>query len=331
MKRFICLWPFILLSLMSAMLYAAPKSLTVYTYSSFTSKWGPGPELAKMFERRCHCKIHWIGLDDGVSVLNRLRLEKAHTQADVIVGLDTNLMAQARQFKLVARHQIDTSDVYTPQPWKNAWFVPYDRGQFAFVYDRRKLAHPPTSLKQLVEDFKGTIIYEDPRTSTPGLGLLLWVKKVYGDQASNAWKMLAKKTVTVTKSWDDAYGMFLKGEADMVLSYTTDSAYHQIVEHNDDYRAAQFAEGHYQQIEVAAISSYAKHPQLARQFLTFLLTKKAQRVIALNNWMLPVIRQVELPKPFAKIIHPKVLMMDAQKVHQYRQQWVRQWRNAVSH
>jgi ABC-type thiamine transport system substrate-binding protein len=29
------------------------------------------------------------------------------------------------------------------------------------------------------------------------------------------------KTVTVTKGWSEAYGMFLDGEADMVLSYTT--------------------------------------------------------------------------------------------------------------
>lgn len=74
------------------------------------------------------------------------------------------------------------------------------------------------------------MIYEDPRTSTPGLGLLLWMQKVYGDKAPAAWQQLAKKTVTVTKGWSEAYGLFLKGEGDLVLSYTTSPAYHLIEE-----------------------------------------------------------------------------------------------------
>lgn len=44
---------------------------------------------------------------------------------------------------------------------------------------------------------------------------------MYGDKAPAAWQQLAKKTVTVTKGWSEAYGLFLKGEGDLVLSYTT--------------------------------------------------------------------------------------------------------------
>jgi hypothetical protein len=36
------------------------------------------------------------------------------------------------------------------------------------------------------------------------------------------------QTVTVTKGWSEAYGLFLKGESDLVLSYTTSPAYHMI-------------------------------------------------------------------------------------------------------
>ncbi|MCP6576788.1 thiamine ABC transporter substrate-binding protein, partial [Klebsiella pneumoniae] len=76
--------------------------------------------------------------------------------------------------------------------------------------------------KELVEGpQKWRVIYEDQRTSTPGLGLLLWMQKGYGDQAPEAWQKLAAKTVTVTKGWSEAYGLLLKGESDLVLSYTT--------------------------------------------------------------------------------------------------------------
>lgn len=41
---------------------------------------------------------------------------------------------------------------------------------------------------------------------------MLWMQKVYGDQAPQAWQQLAQKTVTVTKGWSEAYGLFLKGK-----------------------------------------------------------------------------------------------------------------------
>ena len=31
--------------------------LTVYTYNSFTSEWGPGPALEKAFEADCACDL----------------------------------------------------------------------------------------------------------------------------------------------------------------------------------------------------------------------------------------------------------------------------------
>ena len=73
------------------------------------------------------------------------------------------------------------------------------------------------------------MIYEDPRTSTPGLGLLLWMQKCMATRRRPR-QQLAKKTVTVTKGWSEAYGLFLKGEGDLVLSYTTSPAYHLIEE-----------------------------------------------------------------------------------------------------
>src|SRR3546814_12271218 len=83
--------------------------------------------------------------------------------------------------------------------------------------------------------FPYTTLFRSPRSSTPGLGLLLWVRAVYGDDAPEAWARLARKTVTTTKGWSEAYGLFLEGEAPMVLSYSTSPAYHMIAEDEDRY------------------------------------------------------------------------------------------------
>ena len=87
---------------------------------------------------------------------------------------------------------------------------------------------PPTSLDALVNgDAAQKIVLQDPRTSTPGLGFMLWMKSVYGDKSKQAWSKLKDRVLTVTPGWSEAYGLFTKGEAPMVLSYTTSPAYHQ--------------------------------------------------------------------------------------------------------
>ena len=249
--------------------FAVENTLTIYTYNSFAADWGPGPIVEKAFEEKCGCDVNFVALEDGVSILNRLRLEGGNSKADIVLGLDNNLMAEAKATGLLTEHSVDMSSVTLPNGWNDSTFVPYDYGYFAFIYNKEKLVTPPKSLKELVEQHEDLkIIYQDPRTSTAGQGLMLWMKSVYGKEATTAWKKLAQKTVTVTKGWSEAYSMFLEGESDLVLSYTTSPAYHIIVESDSKYVAANFEEGHYTQVEVAAKVKDSKNKKLADECST---------------------------------------------------------------
>jgi len=327
-----------------ATLFAAPvmadspmkETLTVYTYSSFASDWGPGPKIEANFEKICDCELAFIALDDGVSVLNRLRLEGKNSQADIILGLDDSLIATAKETGLLSKHNVDLSPITlnknnAQNNWSDDTFVPFDYGYFAFIYNSEKLKNPPKSLKELVEQRDDiNIIYQDPRTSTPGLGLMLWMKSIYGEEANVAWQKLAKKTVTVTKGWSEAYSMFLEGEADMVLSYTTSPAYHMIAEGKNQYVAANFSEGHYTQTEVAAIVKSSKNKPLAEKFMNFMLSEGFQSEVATGNWMYPV-TDVALPKQFAELTLPtKPLSFASDVVAQKRKAWTKEWLIALT-
>ena len=320
-----------LLMLLSLPALAAKPLLTVYTYDSFSAEWGPGPAVKKAFETQCGCELRYVALEDGVSLLNRVRMEGKNSKADVVLGLDNNLLQAAQQTGLFAKSGVDTRTLTLPGGWQDQTFVPFDYGYFAFVYDKKRLKNPPTSLKELVESpEKWRVIYEDPRTSTPGLGLLLWMQKVYGDNAPEAWQKLARKTVTVTKGWSEAYGLFLKGEGDLVLSYTTSPAYHLIEEKKENYAAAPFAEGHYLQVEVAAQLASSKQPKLAQQFMQFMLTPAFQNAIPTGNWMYPVIKS-DLPAGFQTLSVPQTaLQYSPQEVAQQRANWISAWQRAVS-
>ena len=315
----------------AAMADEKPK-LTVYTYDSFVSEWGPGPKVEAAFEETCDCDLELVAAGDGAALLGRVRLEGRRSDADIVLGLDANLVAKARETGLFAEHGLDLPENAVPGGWEDDTFVPYDWGHFAFVYDETRLDEPPASFEDLrdaPEDV--TIVIQDPRTSTPGLGLLLWVKHVYGDEAGAVWADLAPRIVTVTKGWWEAYSAFLEGEAAMALSYTTSPAYHVIAEEDGTKRAAAFDEGHYMQIEVAGKLANTDAPDLADDFLKFMTGEGFQSVIPTTNWMYPAYPAGDLPEAFGDLVEPsKSLIFAPEDTPEVRDAALAEWLEALS-
>ncbi len=316
--------------LTATMAAAQTPVLTVLTYESFISEWGPGPAVEKAFEAECACDLQFVGAGDGAAVLARVRLEGEASDTDVVLGLDTNLTAAAAATGLFAPHGLVAANDL-PVAFDDPLFLPFDWGWFAFVYDKTKLATPPASLEALAAS-DVTIVIQDPRSSTPGLGLLMWVKAAYGDRSGVIWAGLSDNVVTVTPGWSEAYGLFLEGEADMVLSYTTSPAYHLIAEGDDTKAAAAFSEGHYLQVEVAGKLASTDQPELADRFLAFMGSEAFQSVIPTTNWMYPAVTPAAgLPDGFATLIKPEAsLLLPAAEAEALRAPSVTEWRAALA-
>ena len=304
--------------------------LTVYTYDSFASEWGPGPQVEAAFESFCNCDLVFVTAGDGAALLSRVKIEGAETDADIVLGLDTNLTADAAATGLFAPLALDGTDYDLPVEWDDPMFAPFDWGYFAFVYDKTKLAEPPKDFEALAAS-DAKIVIEDPRSSTPGLGLLLWVKAAYGDRAPEIWKGLADNIVTVTPGWSEAYGMFLDGEADMVLSYTTSPAYHLIAEQDDSKAAAPFAEGHYLQVEVAGKIASTDQSELADRFLAFMVSDDFQKIVPETNWMYPAVTpEGGLPAGFDTLVAPeRALIYPAGEADKARDEALAEWLSAL--
>jgi len=73
--------------------HAETPELIIYTYDSFVSDWGPGPGIERAFEEECGCDLKFVGMGDGAALLARLKLEGARSDADIVLGLDTGLIA----------------------------------------------------------------------------------------------------------------------------------------------------------------------------------------------------------------------------------------------
>jgi len=316
------------LALVATTASAQTPVLTVYTYDSFVAEWGPGPVIEQAFEQTCACDLQLVGTSDAAALLSRLQLEGARTEADVVLGLDQNLIAAARATGLFAPHgQSPALDL--PIAWDDPDFLPFDWGWFAFVGNAG--APMPTSFPELAASDLSVVI-QDPRSSTPGLGLLYWVKAAYPDTAAQIWADLADNIVTVTPGWTEAYGLFLDGEADLVLSYTTSPAYHLIAEGDATKVALPFTEGHYLQVEVAAKLAASDQPALADAFLAFMLTDAFQSAIPTTNWMYPAVTPADgLPEGFDTLLVPsESLLFTPEEAAAMRDDALAEWLSALS-
>ncbi len=307
------------------------EKLTIYTYDSFVSEWGPGPIIEKIFEEKHNADIEFVAVDSAATLLNKVILEGDTTKADIVLGLDMNLFDLAEQSELFTSHNINNINniINVPLKWESNKFVPYNYGYFSFVYNEANLESPPKSMDELINSTNARIVIQDPRTSTPGLGLLTWMKALYGDKAGDEWKKLNKKIISVTKGWTDAYyNFFMAGEADMVLSYTTSPAAHIMFEERHDILATTFEEGNYITIEFAGILNNSQNKDLANKFLNFMLSEEFQSVIPSTNIMYPVTNINDLPEAFDKLDVPNFIQIDPKEINKNKEKWIDEWLNA---
>jgi thiamine transport system substrate-binding protein len=276
------------------------KEVVIWTYDSFDSEWGPGPEVSKRFEEETGITIKWVSHGDAGEILSRLLLEGSNASADIILGLDQNMADRALASGLLEAYRPKGAERILRELIIDDSFrlIPWDYSYFAINYDSERIPNPPKSLEELTgSEYAGKLILMDPRTSSPGLGFLTWTLAVYGSGWTDYWRRLTPSILTIADGWSSGYGLYTEGEAPLVLSYTTSPGYHLEYEGTDRYRVALFAEGHPIQIEVAGLLSAAKNKDNAKRFLDFMLSDRFQEVIPLTNWMYPV-TPVALPDSF---------------------------------
>ena len=84
----------------SAFAQAAPQTLDVYTYDSFSADWSAGPKVKAAFEKQFpQCKLNYVAFDNNGTLFNRVRLEGKKIKADVVLGLDSYQIEDAQKLK----------------------------------------------------------------------------------------------------------------------------------------------------------------------------------------------------------------------------------------
>ena len=304
------------------------STLTIYAPDYFVSEWGPGPKIEEAFEKKCKCDLKFVSGDP----LSKLMLEGKSTNADILIGLSSDQVAKARKLNLLDKNDFEFSLPQLPINWDDPTFLPFDWSYVSFIYDNTKIKDPPKTFIELANDPRDyKIIIQDPRTSPSGLALILWIKLIYGEKAFDIWSKLSSKILTVTKGWSESYGMFTSGEAEMVLSFITSQAYHEIAENDKTKTALIMDEGHYVYVELAAKVYKEENEDLSNQFMEFILTEEFQEIIPMYNWSFPVnLNKEDWPLGFQNLPKPeKSIFINEDSSSEIRKLAIEEWLKAM--
>ncbi len=287
---------------------AGKPDLVIYAYDSFTS-YGLYNATIRGFKDQFGLNVKIYTFGDAGMVLSKAINERENPVADIIVGVDNSLIVKALEHEIF--------DPYTPENISvipdhlifdsTHHVIPFDYGNIAIVYSKQYFEDNnlsvPANFSDLVKsEYKDTLIVEDPRTSSTGVAFLLWTIAAFDDEGNytyqDYWRDLDDTIFHTTSGWDSAYNMYSQGEAPMVVSYATDTAYSIAYYDDNSSGAIIMEEGGFAQIEGMGIVKNARHREAAEKYMEYMLSSNFQKEIPLNNWMYPVNQYVELPEVY---------------------------------
>ena len=318
-----------------------PVTLRVLAHDSFAVS----QSVLDEFEQRTNVKVELVQTGDAITMTNAAILTAGNPVADVIFGIDENLLGAVEAARLVEPYRavrlagVDPAFIVVD----DGLVTPIDHGDVCVNFDREAFVdrRPPTSFDDLVP-LAGGLVVQDPASSTPGLAFMLATIARFGggdDTSADAawlryWKALRSNGVKVVDGWESAYyGEFSGGSGEggrpLVVSYASSPP----AEVSDTSLAVDatptgvVAATCYRQTEFAGILRGARHPEAAAAFIEFMLGPSFQADLPTQMYVYPVVVGTPLPDTFAKYtaVVDRPLSLPYADVAANRDRWVTQW------
>lgn len=307
---------------------AATDRLVVYTYDAFPK--GLEDLLVSHFDETYDVTVSLERFQDTGGLYNEVFLTQEEEGADLVIGLDNTYIGKALAEELFQPYRPDAIEAIDPELIVDDSFslIPFDYGNVLLNYDSEAISDPPSTWEELTDPrFEESIVLMNPATSSPGRNFLLLTIEQFGEDGYlEYWKRLAPNILTITAGWSEGYGLYTQGEAPIVLSYETSPAYHIAFEDTHRYKNLILDGVGYAQIEVMGIVDGAENVINARRGVDFILSEEFQSEIAMNQFMYPARREIELPDAFTAVERPeRTVFIATDRVDRQFDKWLSDW------
>ena len=298
------------------------KSVTLLAYDAFTPQEG----IFDSFTAETGIKVNIATGGDTGTLVSKAILTAGNPEADVLWGVDNTFLTRVQEADVLDNYEpVDTGDVC----------INIDE-----VYFKKKGITPPSSLADLVNPtYKGMLVVQDPRASSPGLAFLLATIATFGkDNWRDYWTQLRDNGVKVVSDWTTAYtvdfsGSSGKGDRPLVVSYGSSPPAE--VVYSDppvsEPPTSVMEASCFRQIEYVGRLRGTRHAKEADKLIEFLLGKTFQESMPLSLFVFPVNESADLPEVFKKFaVKPsQPLSIDSAEIGANREMWIEQWADSV--
>jgi thiamine transport system substrate-binding protein len=323
-----------------------PGSLKLLAYESFpTGPDEPVVQALREFTAETGIEVEIVISGDTGTMVSSAALTAGNPEADVIWGIDNTFLSRAIAAEIFQPYEATGLEAIPPGlralvPGFEA--TPVDFGDVCVNYDIAALADrgldTPTSLADLVEpEYAGTLVVENPATSSPGLAFLLATIATYGEDGWEAyWQALRDNDVAVANGWTEAYyGDFTRagGDRPLVVSYGSSPPFEVLFAEQPLTEAASgvVESTCVRQVEFAGILRGTDAPDEAGALVDFLISERFQREVALGLFVFPANADVELQPEFIRYatIAEDPITIDPALIDANRTDWIERWNATV--
>jgi len=321
---------------------AEPDEVVLMTHGSFAVSEG----VLEAFTDQTGITVSVLQSADAGAMVSQAILTKDNPVADVLYGIDNTFLSRAVDENLFIPHSAAAIET-VPRGLRVEGDVvtPIDFGDVCLNLDPDGLAtlglETPDRLIDLADAaYDGTLVVEDPTTSSPGLAFLLATIVTFGEDGAYPWQAywqdLVANDVRIVPGWDQAYyGEFSggsgEGDRPIVVSYATSPVAEVYFGDLDAAPTTIVEDGCFRQVEYAGILNGTEAEEAAGQLVDFLLERMFQEDMPLNMFVFPANADTPLPDVFVDfaVIPTDSRVMEPAWIDENRERWLAEWATVV--
>ena len=320
------------------------RELVIMTHDSFDIS----EDVIREFEEANDATVVIQKAGDAGEALVRAILEKGNPSADLLYGVDNTFLRRALDEEIFDTYRPEgLNQVPAAFRLDNTGHVtPIDYGYVNLNYDVQFLADqgmtPPSTLEELTgPEWEGSLVVENPATSSPGLAFLIATVAYFGEDDDydylDFWRDLKANAVLVKDGWTEAYYTDFSqygGDRPLVVSYATSPAaeFFFAAEPIDEPPTGNILidGATFLQVEGIGILKGANSKDLAKRFIDFALETTFQEDFPDKMFVYPVNANAQTPDFFRFAEVPTAPAdIGAQEIGEKREEWIRAWTEVV--
>lgn len=324
----------------------AGQSITLVTYDSFPEADTSLNDALDEFSAETGIDVDILVAGDTGTMLSKASLTAGNPEGDVMWGVDNTLLSRAIDDEVfepylaapIADGSVEIASQFLDLvPGNEA--TPVDYGDVCVNYDVTWFAdrdlEPPATFAELTDPaYAGTLVVQNPATSSPGLAFLMATIHEYGLEGwQSFWSRLGENGVEIVEGWSQAYYERFTwaggGPTPMVVSYGSSPPAEVIFADppRSDAPTGVLEDTCFRQVEFAGVLRGTDAPDAARRLVDFLVSERFQQELALNLFVYPVNQAVELPQEFLDfaVVPETSRTLTPELIDAERSTWIDEW------